>query len=260
MLTISLLFLASGITSFICSGFETGFVSWNRMKITALSNQGDRVARLAEILLRHREKVLSTVLVGNNLALVGMASAFAILVAELVPFKVNSIVESWVLTGIVFTFCELFPKSLYRIYAFRLTYRTVPLMFCAYILFYPISTVFLFFARLISRNNETTEEDVQMREVALEGVRQNLLPYAVPLLVSNLQKSALTMEHAIKELPIYAKQGEKDLTVDKETRICNLIENASLFQYDTITCLFDTKSVHFTTEELLDFFFRVHKN
>ncbi|MDD5673725.1 MAG: CNNM domain-containing protein [Chitinivibrionales bacterium] len=130
---------------FIFAGSETGFVSWNRLKITYRATSGDPLARTALFLLDRKQALLSAILIGNNLCLVGATILFISLYnrfdATIPWINLHSIPfpESWFLAPFVLIFCEMVPKSLFRIYSFSFTMRMVPLLLVTYYVFRPLT-------------------------------------------------------------------------------------------------------------------------
>ena len=66
--------LAIVITTLILSGFFSGleiaFITANKLRVELKSNQGKRWARICSGYLKNPSKFISTILVGNNVALV----------------------------------------------------------------------------------------------------------------------------------------------------------------------------------------------
>ncbi|MGM0460950.1 MAG: CNNM domain-containing protein [Fibrobacterota bacterium] len=187
-----LVFVISVLFSFLFAGFETGFISWNTVKIEHRAHRGHMVGRLALMLDRHSEEVITTVLVGNNIALVLMSTSLFSVIRHMSmsfsPFIVNSF-----LTIVVLILCELLPKSLFRIYSFRLSYACVPLIYPFFIIFYPVSFVF----RMLTRGH-TSEEAVKSRElvaVAEEGERdKGLTPFVKSIVASVYSHNSRTLK------------------------------------------------------------------
>ena len=104
---LSFLFFAIAVlASFFFAGFETGFISWNKYKVEKRAEDGAFSACLALILQKNRAKVLTTVLVGNNIALVMMESSFTNLFGG-VGILLPAIVQSLLLTLFLVIFCDI---------------------------------------------------------------------------------------------------------------------------------------------------------
>lgn len=130
--------------TFFFAGVETGFVSWNPLKVSHRAGKGDPVARLALYMMIHQERVISATLIASNISIIGATLTFLKIVdiaAESFSIDLTNIpsLESWVLTPVMVLFCEMLPKSLFRTYSFRLTLRSIPLLFVTYILTFPFT-------------------------------------------------------------------------------------------------------------------------
>lgn len=138
----------------ICEGFfsgsEIGVVSADRMKLRHQAAKGSEGAKLALAMLKKPEWLLSTTLVGTNIAVVTNTTMATALMIEL--FGPGS---SWlavvIVAPLIWVFGEIVPKSIFQQRADQLTPRVIFLLkFCSY-LFYPILVVFSFLARMLGR-------------------------------------------------------------------------------------------------------------
>ena len=94
------------------SGSEVVFFSLQRVRVEHLVNTGVRGAALVARLIERPDKLLSVILLGNNLvntAAVALATAFAI---RYLPAEQGVVVATLGLTIILLVFCETFPKTL----------------------------------------------------------------------------------------------------------------------------------------------------
>jgi CBS domain containing-hemolysin-like protein len=180
MLTLIILLALCVLGTSFFSGSETGFVSWNPLKVSHAAAQGSVAAKLGMRLINRRGRLLAVVLIGNNVCNVGAALIFARLferideaVAALDLSKIPS-PESWFLTPIVLLFGEVIPKFLYRKYAFPMTLKSVPALAFFFYLASPIFWVLGAFSKIFGiaagpRNADVREEILL---VAVEGVRR----------------------------------------------------------------------------------------
>ncbi len=110
LILLSLFLLLSGLFSLS----ETAVLSSNRYRIRHLATSGNsRARRLAEW-LEAPQKLLATILLGNNFANIGAATVAASIVANAVDASQRDLVlaaETVLLTVIVLLFCELGPKA-----------------------------------------------------------------------------------------------------------------------------------------------------
>ncbi len=104
---LALLLLLSGFFS----GAETALIAVNRYRLAVLARHGDRRAQRVRELIGDRERLLSTILVGNNFANIA-ASALATTVAIRLAGDEGAIYATIVMTVLVLIFAEIAPKTL----------------------------------------------------------------------------------------------------------------------------------------------------
>ena len=106
--------LVALIILILFSGFfsatETAFSSLNKTKIRTLSEKGDKKAKLVNKLSDNYDSLLSTILIGNNIVNITMASVGTILFTSLFGSKGVGI-STAVITVLVLIFGEVLPKS-----------------------------------------------------------------------------------------------------------------------------------------------------
>lgn len=101
-----LLILLSGFFS----GSETALVSVNRIKLKKLAEDGDNRALIVEGLLKHPNRLLATVLVGNNLVNISAAAIATSLAIDYFGSKGVGIATG-VMTFLILLFGEVTPKG-----------------------------------------------------------------------------------------------------------------------------------------------------
>ncbi len=92
---------------------ETALVSADRHELRAAAERGDRRAKRLEKVLEEPERLLTTILLGNNLVNIAAASlATAIALDRLGPGSLGIAVSTGVMTFVVLVFAEITPKSI----------------------------------------------------------------------------------------------------------------------------------------------------
>ena len=110
--------------SALYSGLETGVYQLNRVRLHLLVHRGDSRAILLNGLVRRPNRVLGTLLIGNNavnyLASMGITGLLgAVGYSQWAVVLITAII----LTPMLFVFGEVLPKDLFRRYTDQLTYR-----------------------------------------------------------------------------------------------------------------------------------------
>lgn len=121
------LLIAAVLACLLCeaffSGTETALISADRAQLRASARRGDARAALAERLLERAEALLSTTLVGTNLAVVTATALATVVVGHYVAPSRENLVTTLVLSPLILVFGEIVPKSIGRAYADRATRR-----------------------------------------------------------------------------------------------------------------------------------------
>ena len=105
------------IVLLILSGFfsasETAYTSISRIRLKSMEAAGDKRARKAIKLLDSYDKLLTTILIGNNIVNITMASLATILFLGLIANSdVATVTSTAVVTGMTLIFGEVTPKVL----------------------------------------------------------------------------------------------------------------------------------------------------
>ncbi|TCS39820.1 HlyC/CorC family transporter [Reinekea marinisedimentorum] len=124
---IGLLFAILGLLLLLSAFFsssETGMMSLNRYRLKHLANEGHRSARLASKLLEEPERLISVILIGNNLVNIAAASLSTIIAIRLLPGREDLAVgiATLLLTLVVLIFSEVTPKTLAQRHPERISF------------------------------------------------------------------------------------------------------------------------------------------
>lgn len=140
------------------SGMEIAFVSSNKLRFEMERAQSSFSARLAATFYNHPNSFISTLLVGNNVALV----IYGILIARLLqptviePLGIQNewvalLIQTILSTLIVLVTGEFIPKTLFKINPNRALTFFAPLAYLFYIILYPIAKFTGGLAKLLLR-------------------------------------------------------------------------------------------------------------
>ena len=109
------IYLATLLVLFFLSGFfsgsETAFMSVNRVKVREQANEGDVKAMRVDRLLQDETRLLTTILIGNNLVNIAASSIATKVAIDLFGNKGVGIATG-VVTFLILIFGEITPKSL----------------------------------------------------------------------------------------------------------------------------------------------------
>ncbi len=147
MLSVVLLIVVMLILSAFFSGMEIAFTSKNRLKLEIDRKQSRLFDRIAEVFSAHPGQYITTILVGNNIALVVYSLAMSQLLRavygacgwERLAENGSVAADTAISTLIIIFFAEFLPKSVFKNNP-NFYYRTLaPVIYIFYIILYPIA-------------------------------------------------------------------------------------------------------------------------
>lgn len=115
--------LVAMMLSAMFSGIETGLYTINRVRLAVRASHGDRRALRLQRYLANPNRMLSTLLVGNNLVHYGMSFCIAAIIDSFHLSPGSAIaINAAVVIPVLFIFGETLPKDLFRTYTDRWSY------------------------------------------------------------------------------------------------------------------------------------------
>lgn len=127
VIPLALMALIGLVFSAFFSGTETGVYTLNRIRLARRAARGEREARILRNEMAHPNRLLGTLLLGNNIAnYVGSLGIAALLDAAGYRDWSAIIINALVLTPVLFVFGETLPKDLFRTNTDRWTYHAAP--------------------------------------------------------------------------------------------------------------------------------------
>lgn len=156
--------------SAFCSGMEIAFLSRNRLREEIDRKQSPMFDRIAELFARNSSNYITTILVGNNIALVVYSMYISALLAERLSVD-NPLAQTIISTVIIIFIGEYIPKSIVRRSPNFYYLVSSPVMYILYIILYPLSRITTFLSYAILR---LTGSKIEPREEQTEFNRDDL--------------------------------------------------------------------------------------
>jgi Mg2+/Co2+ transporter CorB len=103
------------ILSAYFSASETGMMTLNRYRLRHLAKHGHQAARRVESLLKQPDRLISLILIGNNLINI-LASSLATIVGMRLYGDVGVAIATGTLTFVILVFAEVLPKTMAALY------------------------------------------------------------------------------------------------------------------------------------------------
>ncbi len=155
------------------SASETAFTSLNKIKLKALANTGNKKAEKTLTLCENFSKLLTTILVGNTIVNVVAASLATVLFTNVLGGN-GVAVSSIVMTLVIMIFGEIIPKNIAKFVPEKFAMSSTPILRFLCWIFTPLTFVFGYIEKLISKMYEndsetySTDEFITMVEEANE--------------------------------------------------------------------------------------------
>ncbi len=164
------------ILSAYFSATETAFSAMNKTKLKTLAEKGNRNAALACKLNERYDKLISTILIGNNIVNILLASIGTVLFVRQYG-DVGATISTVVVTVLVLIFGEISPKSIARDCAEKFAMFSAPLIQFLIWIFTPLNFLFSLWKKLLAKlfrlkpDNKMSQEELLMlvNEVQQEG-------------------------------------------------------------------------------------------
>ncbi len=177
---ISLIILSLIVSAFFSSS-ETALTSLSKLKVVQLIHSSPRNARYFTIWMKHPNKMLNTILIGNNVANI-FASVLAGSVAERLSGSAQIASTTAVMTITILFFGEITPKTFAKHNAEKLSVIFIRPLVVIYYLLYPFTYVINMFVKGVIKvaGGELDKEQPLITEEELEflinvGEREGIL-------------------------------------------------------------------------------------
>ena len=193
------------ICCLICSAFfsasETAYSTLNKNRLKLMAEGGRKGASRALKLYENYDSLLSSILVGNNIVNIALASAATILFVRLIG-NAGASVSTAVITVVVLIFGEVTPKSIAKDYPESFAAFAAPALTVLVIILKPVNFLFSAWKKLISKlfgsdnSKSVTQEELllMLEEVEKEGA---IDPGEGELLVNALEFAESTADEVL---------------------------------------------------------------
>ena len=157
------------------SATETAFSSLNKTRLKAMAENGSLKAALALKLSENYDKLISTILIGNNIVNIAVASIGTILFVELCGQEAGPAISTAVVTVLVLIFGEITPKSIAKDYPEKFAMISAPIIKWLIFLFTPLNFLFSQWKKLVGRMFRGSADSKMSQEellILLDEVQQ----------------------------------------------------------------------------------------
>jgi len=206
------------IMSAYFSATETAFSSLSRTRLKTLTENGDRRAKMAYSLSENYDKLISTILIGNNIVNIALASIGTVIFVKMYG-DIGASISTVIVTVAVLIFGEITPKSVAKDCPERFAMFSAPYIKFLIWIFTPLNFLFTLWKKLVSKvfriegNAKMSQEEllVLVDEVQQEGTidddEGDLLRNAIEF-TEQKAEDILTHRVDIEAVPINADKTE----------------------------------------------------
>ena len=164
-----------GFSAFF-SASETAFSSLNQIRLKSRAEDGDSSAARVLAMAEQYDKLLSTILIGNNIVNIAAASIGTILFTQMLGAERGATMSTIVLTIIVLIFGEVTPKSLAKEMPEKVATAVSPFLVLLMALMTPLTWLFTQWKKLLGHFVHSGEADT-ITELSLIHISEPTRPY-----------------------------------------------------------------------------------
>ena len=254
------------ILSAYFSATETAFTSVNKIRIKNMANEGNKKAEKVLVLSDKYDKLLTTILVGNNIVNITMTAIATVMFVSIYK-EYGATVATIVITVIVLIFGEITPKNIAKEKAESFSMWSAPIISFFMTVLTPINFIFTkwkhFIARLFSLDEEdkiTDDEILTLVEEAETGgsideerseLIQNAIEFdeltaedvmtprpemvAIDIDCSKEELAKIFEETGFSRLPVYEEEIDKIIGVINQKDFHNYVVGKNMEIADYVT-------------------------
>ena len=167
---IIILIILIAFSSFF-SATETAFSTINKIRMKNMANNGNKKAAAVLELNEKYDKLISTILIGNNIVNISASSLAAVVFIKYFP-KHGATISTVVMTVLVLIFGEITPKTLAKDFPEKFAMAVVPLVNFFCIVLSPLNFIFSLWRKFLGKIFVSDEERALTEEELLTMVEE----------------------------------------------------------------------------------------
>ena len=236
-MTILVLIILVALSAYF-SATETAFSSLNRIRIKNAANAGNRRAKQVLHLSEHYDKLLSTILIGNNIVNILTTALATLLFVGIYGKEMGATISTIVVTIVILIFGEISPKSLAKESPEKVAMLSAPFIRVFIFILTPINMFFTFWKKMltkifkVSKDRTITEDEllIIVEEAENEGgideqqseLIQNAIEFseleAFDVLTPRVDVEAIDIDNTKEEIrELFLETGFSRLPVYEDT-------------------------------------------
>ena len=172
------------------SATETAFSSYNRTRVKTLAEKGKKRAKLVLHLSENYDKLISTILIGNNLVNIAIASLGTVLFVHYYG-DIGATISTAVVTVTVLIFGEISPKSISKDFPESFSMFSAPIIRLLIWIFLPLNLLFSLWKKFLTLFFKPKDDDKMSQEELLMLVEEVQQDGSIDKEEGNLLKNAI---------------------------------------------------------------------
>lgn len=200
------------------SATETAFSSLNKTRLKTMAEKGNKRAALALKLSEDYDKLISTILIGNNIVNITVASVGTVMFVNIYG-DIGATISTAVITLAVLIFGEVTPKSIAKDIPEKFCMFSAPAIRILIVLLTPVNFVFTLWKKFINKllkledNSKISQEELIMlveevqQEGSIDDEEGELIKNAIEFGELNAE-DILTHRVDIEAVPVTANKAE----------------------------------------------------
>ena len=207
--------LISILLSAFFSGMEIAYVSANKFQVELQKKKEGLTAKILKKITSKSSKFITTMLVGNNIALVVYSFFMGEFIVSFLPVQnLNEfsilLIQTLISTLLILVTAEFLPKALFRIYANETLWFFAPLAYVFYILFHFISSFITIISDFVLKIFFNSAKDIEQSEFSKEELGNY---------ITEQLENAKDLEEVDSEIQIFQNALEFDNVKAREIMI-----------------------------------------
>ena len=206
------------IMSAYFSATETAFSSLNKTRLKALSEKGNKKADLALSLEEKYDKLISTILIGNNIVNITLASIGTLMFVKIMQGDqdAGATLSTVVVTVTVLIFGEITPKSIAKDNPEKFAMFSAPFLRLLMVILTPINFLFSQWKKLISKIFKVSEDTKMSQEELLLLVEEVQQEGSIDESEGELLKNAIEFRDQVAEDILTHRTDLEAVSVDTD--------------------------------------------
>jgi len=207
--------IVSIVLSAFFSGMEIAFISANKFQVELQKKKQGFTSKILTKLTSKSAKFITTMLVGNNIALVVYSFFMGKLIVNVLPVQALNefsilLLQTIISALLILVTAEFLPKAIFRIYANEMLWFFAPLAYFFYFIFHFISEFISSISDYFLKTFFNTSKDIQQTEFSKEELGNY---------ITKQLENAKDSEEVDSEIQIFQNALEFDTVKSREIMI-----------------------------------------